>query len=68
MRLDGCAQCEPRRAHADTHAGVERAEWFPLNAINPLDGFNKGLRIVFYLQEKNNNQSTLHMQLLRLNP
>lgn len=25
-----------------THAGVERAEWFPLNAINPLDGFNKG--------------------------
>ena len=39
--------------HSQTrNAGVERAEWFPLNAINPLDSFNKGLKIMFYVQER----------------
>lgn len=40
-------------AYADTHtdAGMERAEWFPLNAINPLDSFNKSLEM-FCVQKK----------------
>lgn len=38
----------------------------PLNAINPLDSFNKGLKKMFYVQKK--SRSTTYMQLLRRNP
>lgn len=37
----------------------------PLNAINPLDSFNKGLKIMFYVQE---NTRGARMQLPRRNP
>lgn len=67
MWLDECARCEPRHALAKgasrhTHAGVERAEWFPLSAINPLDSFNKGLEIMFYVQkgEKKSPSTVAH--------
>ena len=36
-----------------------------LNAINPLDSFNKGLKIMFYVQTK---KKSAHMKLLCHNP
>jgi len=42
---------------------------FPLDAINPLGGFNKGREIMIHVQkgEKKKSQSVVHMQLQRRN-
>lgn len=66
--LFACGLMSVHSASQDMHSQTRMLAWkelngSPLNAINPLDSFNKGLKIMFYVQRK--KKSTVHMQLLR---